>query len=443
MKSLLSRTVAVVAALAVSVAACGDDGDVGAPIAEDPDPADATTSSTTTTTDPPTSSADGGEREPIVLGYTQIDFDQLREQYSIDLNFQNAEPVLDALVADLNDNGGIHGRMVEVRMEAYLPVGAASAEEVCIKFTEDDPVFAVLGGFSGPGAVDVNSCIVAEHDTILLGGTGSDAQKDAATAPWLQVDMTSHRRSIGFARALGEHGHLDGTDAIAVIGAPESEPFLADVETALAESGAQVVLNTTLSGGDAEIRTLLERAVSSGASAVYYSGLNPALYPAFADYDVAYFFDDATTTEPSLRDFQANGGTLDVISNGTFPLPFKEDAAMADCIDIVESRTDITVEDPNTLPDDQPNWWEAVSRACQNLRLFQHVAEGADADLTNESFLAAAEALGEVELPGVPHGSLGPGKYDVSDTTRIVRWDPGAHDGEGGWEPLGDLHVID
>jgi hypothetical protein len=176
---------------------------------------------------------------------------------------------------------------------------------------------------------------------------------------------------------------------------------------------------------------------------VFYTGLNPSLYPAFGDYDdFEYFFADATTTEGSLRDFTRDGGRLDIVSNGLYPSPYRDDQQMAECIDIVEKRTDIVVKDPNTLADDAPNWWEAVSRACQHLRLFERVADAAGAELTNASFLEAAEKLGDIQLPGVQQGSLGPDKYDANDVSFVVRWKPGAHDGQGGWVPVGKSFVV-
>ncbi len=382
--------------------------------------------------------------DTITVGYTQIDFDRLRNELNVDLSFQDGERALDALVDELNERGGINGREVRTLVGKYLPAGAASAEELCIRFTEDEPVFVVLGGFSGPGATDVNSCITARHGTALVGGSWTDAQRRDAVAPWLSVEMTTARRAAGFAKQLGKRGMLDDIDKIAIINAGiENEPFLPDVERALDKAGAEVVLSASISGGDAEVRTLLERAIAEGATAIFFTGMNPTVYPAFGEHpELQYFFADGTTTEASLRDFFSNGGELDVISNGSFPLAYRDDPLMAECIDIVEERTDIVVKDPNTLKDDEPNWSEAVSRACQHLRLFEKVATAAGPQLSNETFLEAAEKVGEVQLPGVSEGSLGPGKYDVRDVSSIVRWRDAARSGEGGWVPIGKPYVV-
>lgn len=427
---------ATCAGLVLLLTACAGDGQAG-PAADDPSTGESAGAG---------APAVGVTPDSIRLGYTQIDFDALREDFSVDLHFQNAEPVLEALVEEVNERGGIHGRRLEVDVEPYVPVGAASAEEVCVRFTEDDPVFAVLGGFAGM-STDVNSCVVTRNDTALVGGTWTtEEQRDAAQAPWLSVDMSLARRSVGFARALGELGQLDDVDKIAVLNSTaENEPFLPAVQDALRDGGTEVVVTGTVTGasGAAEARTLLERARSAGATAVFYSGLNPAIYPAFADHpEMRLFFEDATTTQAGLRDFLLAGHDLDIVSNGMFPLPHRDDPEMDECIEIVEERTDIVVADPNTLADDEPNWWQAVHASCTHLRLFEKVATAAGPDLTNESFLAAAEEMGEIRLPGVARGSLGPGKYDANDLTRLVTWDREAQDGEGGWVPIGDPFAV-
>jgi hypothetical protein len=58
--------------------------------------------------------------------------------------------------------------------------------------------------------------------------------------------------------------------------------------------------------------------------------------------------------------------------------------------------------------------------ACQTVEIFTLIAEAVGVDLTTESFAAAAETLGPVEVTGLMAGSLGPGKFDVSDTPPAI-----------------------
>ena len=56
---------------------------------------------------------------------------------------------------------------------------------------------------------------------------------------------------------------------------------------------------------------------------------------------------------------------------------------------------------------------------CRRMSLFEQVATAAGADLTPESFLAAAENLDQFSIPGMPFSSMGPGKTDVNDSFRL------------------------
>ena len=64
------------------------------------------------------------------------------------------------------------------------PLGTAPAQETCLKFTEDDPVFAAVGFFNA----DAPLCYAEKHDTPVLGGQITDAYLARAKAPWFTLD---------------------------------------------------------------------------------------------------------------------------------------------------------------------------------------------------------------------------------------------------------------
>ena len=64
-------------------------------------------------------------------------------------------------------------------------------------------------------------------------------------------------------------------------------------------------------------------------------------------------------------------------------------------------------------------------RSCLALELFKQIAETAGVDLTNDSFEAGIDGLGDVTITGVLAGSLGPGKRDLVDAgAGIYTYDP-------------------
>jgi len=91
---------------------------------------------TTTTTEAPivlTDSFRGVTSETIRIGFTSIDFEKFNSTYGFNLTYANYGPTVDTYVAHINATGGILGRMVEVIHGTFLPVGAATAEAVCVE----------------------------------------------------------------------------------------------------------------------------------------------------------------------------------------------------------------------------------------------------------------------------------------------------------------------
>ena len=66
---------------------------------------------------------------------------------------------------------------------------------------------------------------------------------------------------------------------------------------------------------------------------------------------------------------------------------------------------------------------EGIGQACQGFRLLEHLLIAAGPELTPDSLVAAADATGELLLPGMIAGSLGPGKYSVGDAVRYYTYD--------------------
>ena len=163
--------VAVVMILSLLLGACTSDDDDG---------------ETTGTT------AGDGEEEPsgelgtgvtedsIKIAYTFVDAELLRD-LGIPIFHGPYGEFMEAFVDDLNDNGGINGRTVELTNIPYNPAGGNAASlAACAQATEDLQVFAVLGGLQAENKL----CIVEQHATILVGGRQTPEFLEPARAPW-------------------------------------------------------------------------------------------------------------------------------------------------------------------------------------------------------------------------------------------------------------------
>ena len=391
---------------------------------------------TTTTTEAPillTDSFRGVTSETIRVGFTSIDFEKFNSTYGFNLTYANYEPAVDTYVAHVNATGGILGRMIEVVHGTFLPVGAATAEAVCVELAEDHQVFAVLNGFAGPGAESVNECFGGLYDTILVGGKPTPEQLERITATWISDDISLGRRGRAFVNLLRETGRLADLGTFMLYGANgDYEATIADTTEALEAAGADVALATyNPSTGDeaatlAHMEVLLERARAEGVSTVFFIGeaayAQEVLFQLGDEFTVLILNGDSTNrwkTDPPLGIEEA--GTL--LTNRSFTS--STDPAMADCLAIIEAGLGLEVRSVELLEEGEANYWSATQASCRLFEMFRQIAIAAGPDLTNESFAAAAVQLGAFSISGQPYNSLGPDKFDARDTLSLAEWDHG------------------
>ena len=116
--------------------------------------------------------------------------------------------------------------------------------------------------------------------------------------------------------------------------------------------------------------------------------------------------------------------------------------ATQDCVRVFEEANPGETVLPTTeVPEGEPDWFGNILPFCATLRLFELAANAAGPELTHESFLAGAESLGEIEIPGQVFASMGPGKYDAADAIRLTVFDASVGT-NGGEMPYGPLTAV-
>lgn len=414
----------------------GSDGDAGG--AENVDSAGETENADGDTTDQTaedeptpapvlTDSFRGVTAETIKIGFIDVDFERLRTEFGIDVASPNTGVIMDALVADLNDRGGINGRQVEVLVELFMPANSTIMDEVCLRVVEDEEVFAVLGGFGGPGSAGANLCIAGRGETILVGGLVTDEELAEASAPWISPDMNSSRRGQAFANALVASGELDNLGVVAVHAVLSDQDGAADViQETLVEAGVTVALRSTGQAGNdqiaaiAETEIMVERARADGVDSFIVVGTSPTVMDTiFEQGDFAVLVPN--TEEVANLEHATFGDGDRLIGAGS--IPQLDDPQLAACVQLATEAVgaDAIPADAN---DEDLSFWTSTLRACRNFALFEAVATEAGADLTNDSFAAALATVDLPALPVFPFASLGPDKPDARDTLSLLEWDP-------------------
>ncbi|MEO0492479.1 MAG: ABC transporter substrate-binding protein [Actinomycetota bacterium] len=371
----------------------------------------------------------GVTEDSIVVGVVFPDTSVIgRDPGDIEAKFQT---VADAI----NAEGGVNGRMLDLRIRLVDPIDDSDSETACVELTEDIGVFAVIGTFVRTTA----DCYAGLNDTVVVSTFGiTDEQKAGYTAPALSLPGSASRLIGARVEALFDAGVLSEGMAIAVVGGQQGAAQQEQYVEALEAAGVDVVADTVILG-DAndsvaltdELITYTEVWKSSGAEAVLGSAglVAQSFVIAYnnADIDLPILLPQGLSVAPSFIQSQL-GVDLDPFELATALVEGDDTATkyetgadgVRECVDAFEAASGEEV-----ALDESRNNLGITIIACQVFDIFVPIAEAAGADLTTESFLAAAEAFGPIEVTNVSEASVGPGKLDLADVVGVLaEYDP-------------------
>jgi hypothetical protein len=353
--------------------------------------------------------------EAIKVGVVGPDLEALRGL--VDLDHGSYEAAYRALIDDVNARGGVNGREIEMVYESFLPIGTEGMDTVCSRFTEDEQVFAVLGSVLDDGPL----CYTELNDTAMIGSTQNNRRVERSSAPWFTGFRNSDDVVETIIRGFDQRGVFDEA-AVAVVAAVADKAQVESIALpVLDELGVDVVdvsfieasaLDTAAS--EAESALIAEKQKTAGAEvALAIGGGTPSYVGGLEDSDFRPRV--ATTTLSSLRAYIRDRGGRDlsiledsVAGNTAEQIGWWADPAIQDCIAVVEAAGEPTILDPNTRAPEEPENIVSVAAACRDVALFVAIATAAGPDLTNDSFRAAGEALGDFHVPG-----FGPAFYSA------------------------------
>jgi ABC-type branched-subunit amino acid transport system substrate-binding protein len=430
--ALRKLCIAAIAALLV-VAGCtsGDDEDSGT----DAGTTTVTESSgSTTSAEPevPTGPAPGVTDDTIKVGVTYVDLEAIRELTNLDHG--DYEAAYRALFDDINAKGGINGRMIEPVFAPVNPIGTQPAEEACVKLTQDEQVFVVLGFFQA----DAVLCYVETQETAVIGGTMTPDRLDRSTVPWYTTEASSDLEADTI-RQFADEGLLDGS--VAVVSTLQDETALHQtVEPLLDELGIDPVETAVIDAPEndvaaqnAAVAVIAERFRSSGATKVLVvgtGGLTWANGVESTGYRPQLLFTNINSISAYTEDAAGRDDTV-LAGSVVGGLYGGDDAFQLDsmqaCVAVLRAAG-ITVDDPADLEPGQPETYVSAYSACRNVALFQAIAEAAGEQLNYGTFQQAGDDLGEVTIPGYPDPfSYGaPPSADGDPPVYVFEWDPQA-----------------
>jgi Periplasmic binding protein len=428
---MLSRSRTIAVGVAVSIAL------IGCTSGDDDEGADPTT--TTIGGDPASEgeavdagAAPGVTDDTIRVGVTFVDTEALLA-VGLDYDLGEHEAVYRALFDDINANGGINGRQIEPVFAPIDPTAPASGDAACVRLTEDEDVFVVIGFFLNEAVM----CPLEAHGTAVVGGGQSTQRMGRATAPWL-TPLQDDEMPETILREMDARGELDGTVAVyaATLDQPSLENIVLPTLEELGIEPVDVAINDAPRDDALAVQnqTLLiaERFESSGADTVLLVGLSSQDWPLHLSAGsyrpalkfmertaITAFATNAAVTDTSILDGAVAGGTY-----GPAQAIFDEDA-MQECLAIL-SAAGIETPTPAEVGDEPSNQpFQAAFQACPDVALLRAWLEAAGEDLGYGALQAAVDERFEVAIPGDPAPrTYGPApSADGDPAAFIFRWD--------------------
>jgi ABC-type branched-subunit amino acid transport system substrate-binding protein len=386
-----------------------------------------------------TASATGVTADAIKIGFTYPDLAALAATGLIKADDGPYDKMMQALVDDVNTNGGVDGRKLVLAAQGFSVTDPVKSLATCSKMTEDDKVFAVLGVFSDSAAA---LCVVQQHATTLVGGYGlpyDDALLAKARAPWANWYAKTERSVPALVQALDKNGLLEGK-TIALYGYGATGPALINIaKQALQTAGKSVaatsVINVPLTDTqayNAQEKIIGQQFKDAHVDAVFVLGGAPP----GTNFDAIGFYPEmflpsvenvgaAAYTNPLAKFPRIVATSPSGDPNAAFDTP-----AMQHCRQVWKQRTGQEIVNGAKTGSTTDMTWVGMEYACSALQIFIAAAKAAGPSLTNVTWLHGLESIGKIAIPNAPIASFGPNKADANDNFQLEQfnraWTPGS-----------------
>lgn len=316
-----------------------------------------------------------------------------------------------AFIDDVNESGGILGRMIVPVYERFEPTRPDDVFRACIALTEDAKVFLVFGtsGFGGDAAL----CVTEQHGTLLLSVIGEPEEYyQRGKGLLVTIAMSGDRMGRTMVTRAHEEGFLEGTTIGIVMDErpPSRVPTKRSVLPQLERLGYKAEHVTSLSGDSSTAQSQIPVEISQMRA----KGVNLVLFTANAVYSNIWFNEAeaqrfrplyiASDLNTTSNDFavQSAPSTLRAIAYtvgrlGEARAGQPEQPEIADCGRRYQHQTGQRIE-----RSDSGFAYGVMYVQCAQVSTFVRIASAAGAELKRSSFVGAAPRLAPFAVAG--HG---------------------------------------
>jgi ABC-type branched-subunit amino acid transport system substrate-binding protein len=407
-----------------------------------------------------TDSFRGVTAKTIKLGIVIIDYDSIKD--FVDFHRGDQQETAQIFVDEINDNGGVGGRMIDPVFKTYVPIPGQEpgALSLCTSLTEDEKVFAVLGvfiDFSG----DAQLCLTRDHKTIHIGHELEQPWIDASPpALLLTPENTKEKQAEALLNLFKAEGTLKGKKVAVIVDQDAKsratdivEPGLDDLGVKRGSTAVLTVTGTDTAQAQSQLDSFIERWKTEHVDTIFMVGLRVSgaqfVQKIKAALPKARLITDAEVTLEQAQDLQSAGtkpnpyeGMLGIEGKTESERWANKSPEHQKCVDVWEKATGKTLIGPDELkpgPDGRvAELFIAVEDFCGELLMFKTIAEKAGPNLTNRTWRKAVDTFGPIKLATTDLASLCKGKYGAKDEGRIVKYDSSIGD-NGDWKAVSEI----
>lgn len=371
----------------------------------------------------------GVTAKTVKVGFTVLDTGGLgRTGVAIGVSVEQQRDAWIGYAKEINARGGINGRAIEPVVVPYDPVNENSQRQACLQLTQDEKVFAVVGGFNFPVAV---SCVTRENQTPLFSGYPSTQDEIFAQSGGRFVTMypKASRGMANWAAALDGAGKLKGR-TIGILNQQQNDPGAktsAALERAIEARGYTVKRRADLSADSgtsaSQVPVTVNQFQADGIDTVFVlAGVTTLTqFVQQADgqgYRPIYQLGDWAnnnsdfTIQNMPRSFQGISVTQ-IMGHGNKVQPFPENAQAVRCREVHDKFSGRTLAARGTAE------YGATMQNCDSILAFEKIAKAVGPNLTRSRIGPATAAVGSFPVANWGPGGFGPGKSDFSDQVRF------------------------
>jgi ABC-type branched-subunit amino acid transport system substrate-binding protein len=383
----------------------------------------------------PASAADasGITDDTIKVSLIAADLAALSEQ-NLAPEIGNAQKTLEAVVADINANGGVAGRQIE--LVPHMIAGAQAVlnpdlgRQACVEATEDDKPFAVIVAAALPA--QTVECVAVDHDNAIAITMDSWPESDYEKSDGRLFSVATHtslgreREYRAWPKILDERGALEGKKIgiVRTDTTDQEESVDRALKPSLEDLGYEVAAESVLpcpEGSQAceQHDVAIQRLQDAGVDFVFLVAQTLAGSATVEAAANVGFDPEWTTTGNNVTDTVAKFYTN---AKENYDGAWGINKVFTDATDDTNECNRIAVAGGAEEFPPKSDGYGFTAVTCLQLQTLVRAIEAVQGPITQPAVIEALENLDDLPLSSGPPGSLGPDKHDAGDYVFLSRY---------------------